>query len=121
MRDEPHLVAVTQHIAGRLVVLGASAAAEVKVLVEFGSGTTVISEELVEALQGQPGITQTALTQEFVGHAHVATSLGQKCVIETQSCPLHLTIKLPWELVRFAMLFIMLHRGDDAVIIGQKR
>ena len=34
---------------------------------DSGSGITAISEELIEALQGQPWMTQTALTQAFVG------------------------------------------------------
>ena len=73
---EPHLEALTQHDAGRLAVPGASGAAEAKVLMDSGSDITDISEELVEALQGQPGMTPTALTQAFVGHARVVTSLG---------------------------------------------
>ena len=95
VETEPHLEALTQHVAGRLAVPGASAAADVKVLMDSGSGITAMSEELVEALQGQPGMTQTALTQAFVGHALVATLLGHECDIETQSCPLHLTIEMP--------------------------
>ena len=95
IENEPQLKALMQHVAGRLAVPGASAAAEVKVLMNSGSGITVISEELVKALQGQPGMTQTELTQAFVGHARVVTSLGQECDIEAQSCPLHLTIKTP--------------------------
>ena len=79
-----------------------------------------MSEELVEALQGLPGMTQTALTRAFVGHAHVVTSLGQECDIETQSCLLHLTIETPWGPVRFTMSFIVLPGGGDVVIIGQK-
>ena len=47
-------------------------------LKDSGSGTTAVSEELVKALQGQPGMTQTALTQAFVGHARVVTSLDQE-------------------------------------------
>ena len=42
-----------------------------------GSGITAMSEELVEVLRRQPGMMQTALTQAFVGHARVVTSLGQ--------------------------------------------
>ena len=34
---EPHLEALTQHVAGRLAVPGASAAAEVKILMDSGS------------------------------------------------------------------------------------
>ena len=64
---EPHLEVLTQHVAGRLAVPGASAAAEVKVLMDSGSGITAMSEELVEALRQQPGIMRTALTQAFVG------------------------------------------------------
>ena len=64
---EPHLVALTQLVAGRLAVPGASATAQVKVLMVSGSVTTAMSEELVEALRRQPGMMQTALTQTFVG------------------------------------------------------
>ena len=63
---EPHLEALTQHVAGRLAVPDASAAAEIKVLMDSGSGITAMSEELVEALRRQPGMMQTALTQAFV-------------------------------------------------------
>ena len=80
---EPHLEALTQHVAGRLAVPGASTVAEVKVLMDSGSGITAISEELVEALRRQPGMTQTALTQALVGYARVVTSLGHKCDIVT--------------------------------------
>ena len=90
---EPHIRALTQHDAGHLAVSGASVAAEVKVLLESGSGIIAMSEEVVEALQRQKVKTQTALTQSFVGHARVVTSLGQECDIVTQSCPLHLTIE----------------------------
>ena len=48
-------------------------------------------------------MTHTALTQAFVGHASVVTSLGQECDVETQSCPLHLMIGTPWGPVRFTM------------------
>ena len=41
-------------------------------------------------------MTQTVLTQGFVGHARAVTSLGQECDIETQSYPPHLTIETPW-------------------------
>ena len=44
---EPHLEALTLHVAGRVTVPGASAAAEVKVLMDSGSGITAMSEELV--------------------------------------------------------------------------
>ena len=83
VKTEPHLEALTQLVAGRLAVSGASAAAEVKVLMDSGSGITAISEGLVEALQGQPETTQTALPQAFVGHARVVTSLGGECDIKT--------------------------------------
>ena len=53
---EPHLEAPTQHVAGRLAVPGASAAAEVTLLMDSGSGITAMSEELVEALRRQTGI-----------------------------------------------------------------
>ena len=72
---EPYLEALTQHVAGRLAVLGASAAAEVNVFIDSGSGITAM-KGLVEALRRQPGMMQTALTQAFVGHARVVASLG---------------------------------------------
>ena len=50
---EPHLEALTQHVAGRLAIPGASAAAEVKVLMDSGSEISAMSEELVEALRRQ--------------------------------------------------------------------
>ena len=74
METEPHLEALTQHAAGRLAVPGASPAVEVKVLMDSGSGIIAVSEGLIEALRGQPGMTQTALTQAFVGHARVMTT-----------------------------------------------
>ena len=109
-----------QDVAGHLAVPGSSAAAELKVLMDSGSEITAMSEELVEALRRQPEMVQTALTQAFVGHARVVTSLGQECDIVTQSCPLHLTIETPWGPVRFTMPFIVLPGGGDVVIIGQK-
>ena len=87
---------------------------------DSGSGITAMSEELVEALRRQPGMMQTALTQAFVGHARVVTSLSQECDIVTQSCSLHLTIETRWGPVRFTMPFIVLQGRDDVVIIGQK-
>ena len=48
---------------------------------DSGSGTTVMSEELVETMRRQSGMMQTALTQAFVEHARVVTSLGQECDI----------------------------------------
>ena len=120
VRTEPHLEALTQHVAGRLAVSGASAAAEVNALVDSGSGITAMSEKLVEALHRQPGMTQTTLTQAFAGHARVATSLGLECDSETPSCPLHLTIDTPWGPVRFTIPFRVLRGGGDVVIIGQK-
>ena len=120
VENEPHVEGLTQHLAGRFAVPSASAAAEVKVLMDSGSSITAMSEELVQALRGQPGMTQTALTQAFVGHTRVVTLLGQECHIETKSCPLHLTVDTPWGPVRFTMPFIVLPRGGDVVIIGQK-
>ena len=55
VHNEPHVEGLTQHIAGRLAVLGASAAAEVKVLLGFGSSITAMSEELVQVLREQVG------------------------------------------------------------------
>ena len=120
METESHLEALTQHVAGRLAVPGASVAAEGKMFMDSGSGITAMSEELVEALWRQPGMRQTTLTQAFVGHARVVTSLGREYDIVTQSCPLHLTIEPPWGLVRFTLPFIVLPGGSDVVIIGRK-
>ena len=53
---EPHFEALAQHVAGRFAVPSASAAAEVKVIMDSGSGITAMSEELVEALRRQLGI-----------------------------------------------------------------
>ena len=63
---------------------------------------------------------QTALTQAFVGHARVVTSLGQECDTVMQSCPLHLTIETTWGPVLFTMQFIVLPGVGDVVIIWQK-
>ena len=52
VETDPHLGALTQHVAGRLAVPGAFGAAEAKVLMDSGSCITAISQELVEALQG---------------------------------------------------------------------
>ena len=49
----------TQHLAGLLAVSDASAAAEVKVLIDYGSSITAMWKELVQALRGQMGMTQT--------------------------------------------------------------
>ena len=96
VESEPHLEALTQHVAGHLVVASASAAVEVKLLIDSGSGITAISEELVEALQGQLGMAQIAVTQAFVWDVRMVTSLGQECDVETQSCRLHLTTETQW-------------------------
>ena len=47
VENEPHVGVLTQHVVRRLAVPGASAAAEVKVLMESGSSITAMSEELV--------------------------------------------------------------------------
>ena len=79
---------------------------------DSGSGITAMSEQLVEVLRRQPGMMQTALTQAFVGHARVLTSLGQECDTVTQSCPLHLTIETMWGPVRFTIC--LLYTSDAA-------
>ena len=120
VENKPRVGVLTQHLAGRLAVPGAVAAAEIKVLMDSGSSITAMLEKLVQALRGQVGMAQTALTQAFVGFARVVTLLGQECDIETQSYPLHLTIDAPWGPVRFTMPFIVLPGRGDVVIIGQK-
>ena len=72
-----------------------------------------------EQLRRKSGVMRTALTQAFVGHARVVTSLGQQCKFVTQSCPLHVTIETPWVPIRFTMPFIVLRGGSDVVMIGQ--
>ena len=120
VENESHVEVLTQLLAGRLAVSGASAAAEVKVLMDSGSSITAMSEELTQALRGQLGMTQTALTHASVGHARVVTSFGQECDIETHSCPLYLTIDTPWGPARFTMPFIVLPEVGVVVITGQK-
>ena len=120
METEPHLEAQTPHVSGRLAISGVSAAIKVKVLKDSRSDSTAMSEELVQALQGQLGMTQTALTQAFVGNVSVVTSLSQECDVETQSCLLHLSIETPWGPVRFAMPLIVLPREGDVNIMAQK-
>ena len=120
VENEPHVEVLTQHLAGRLAVLGAAAAAEVKVLMDSGSSITTMSEELVQALRGQVGMAQTALTQAFVGHSRAVTSLGQERYIETQYCPLHLMVDKPWRPVRFTMPLIVLPGRGNVVIMGEK-
>ena len=62
---------------------------------------------------------QTTLTQAYVWHAGVVTSLGQECDIVTQSCPLHLTIETQWGPVRLTTPFIVLPRGGDVLLFGR--
>ena len=56
VEHEPYLEALAQYLTGRLSIPSASAVAEAKVLMDFGSSITAISEKLVEVLRGQPGI-----------------------------------------------------------------
>ena len=87
---------------------------------DYSSGITAMSKELVEALRRQPGMMKTTLTQAFVGHARVVTSLGQECDIVAQSCPLHLTIETQWGPVRFTRPFIVLP-GEAMWILSDRR
>ena len=57
---------------------------------DSGSGTTAMSEEMVEALRRPPRMMRTALTRAFAGHSRLTTSLGEECDIV-----LHLTIETP--------------------------
>ena len=93
--SESHLEALMEHVAGCLAVPGVSAAAEVNVLMDSGLGIAAMPDELVEALQRQPEMMQTALAQVLVGHEAVVTSLRLECDVVTQSCPLHLMIETP--------------------------
>ena len=58
---------------------------------DSSSGVTAMSEDLVEALRRQPVMMQTTLTQGFVWHSRVVTSLGQECDVGTQSTPILVT------------------------------
>ena len=62
---------------------------------DYGSGITAMSEELVCTLRRQLEMMQTALAQVLVGHEAVVTSLRLECDVVTQSCPLHLMIETP--------------------------
>ena len=55
VENEPYVEGLTQHLAVRLAVAGASEAAEVMVLMESGSNITYMSEELVQALRDSRG------------------------------------------------------------------
>ena len=90
---EPHLEALTQHVARYLT--GASTVAEANILMDSSSGITAMSKEPVEALRRQPEMMPSSLTQAFARHACVMTSLGQECYVVTQSCPLHIKIEPP--------------------------
>ena len=119
--DTEHLEALTQHVARRLAVPGASAAAEVNVLMDSGSGITAMSEELIEALRRQSGMMKSTLTQAFVGHTRVVMSLGQECDIVTQSCPLRLTIETPWGPIRFCDAVHRAPRGKRCGFLTGRR
>ena len=119
VENERYLGGLTQHVAWRVAFPGTSVAADMMVLMEFGSGITAMSGKLVEAVRRQSGMKKTALTQEFVGHARNLTSLGQESDIMTQSCWLHLTIQAPWGPVQLTIRYIMPTVGGDEVIIGQ--
>lgn len=105
---------------GRLVVPGASVAAEVKVLVDFSPGIWAMSEELVKTRRRKQGMTQTASTRACGGHALVMTSLGQEWDIEPQSCLLHILILTRWGPVRLTGPFVVLPGGSHMVIVDQK-
>ena len=97
VENEPHLKGLIQHPAGRLAVPGASAAAEVEVPRDSGSDMTAMSEELVEAVRGQPGMAQTALRQAFVGHAHALVSAPLNDRNTTRTSPVyHSVYRAPW-------------------------
>ena len=64
---EPHLEALTEHLAGRIAVPCASAVVEVNVPMDSCWGITAISEELMEALQLLPVMMKTALSGDVVG------------------------------------------------------
>ena len=75
-----------------LTCSGTSAAAE-----DMGYGSiTTLAEERVEGVRGQLRVTQSALTNAFVGKACVVTPLTQEGDIQTQSCPLYGTTDTPW-------------------------
>ena len=62
MDTETHLEATSRGVGGRLALPGASAAAEVNVLMGSGSRVTAMSEELAEALKAEQ---KQALVQQY--------------------------------------------------------
>ena len=66
VENKSHLQALSQHLAGRLAIPASSTAAQVDVLMGSSSGITAMSEKPVEALRGQPGMAQTALTRRLL-------------------------------------------------------
>ena len=119
MGTEPHLEVLTQHIAGRLAVPGASGAAEVNVVMDFWFGDYFNV--------GGAGRGPAATIGEDANHVDAGVCwacagcdvIGPACDIVTQARPLHLTIETPWGLVRFTMPFIVLPGRGDVVISGQ--
>ena len=71
VETEPHLEALTHHVAGSLAVPRAPAAVDVKMLMDSGPGIAPMSQELMEALRRHPQMMQTAFTNEFIEHKHV--------------------------------------------------
>lgn len=90
VHNELHLKCLTEHLGWRLPVPGASAAADVEALMDSGSGITALSEKVVEAVRGQPGMAKTTLTKARVRNARVVSSLGQRVQYgdEIESTPL---------------------------------
>ena len=79
-----------------------------------------MSEELVQALRGQVGMAQTALTQAFVGHSRVETMLGQEDDIDTQTASTPLNDRY---IIGTSPTYHAVHRVPwigDMVVIGQK-
>ena len=74
----------------------------------------------MEALQGQPGMTQTAVTQFFIGHGICACGEavgGHTCDVKTRLCPLHLSIETPGGPALHTMPFILLPQRGDVVFV----
>ena len=89
---EPHVEMLSEHIRGSLAVPGENQGPriEVTVLLDSGSGVTVIIEALVRRLEVQlPG---TQVRCPFEGSARVMCAFGTEGEIKTQTCPLHLAL-----------------------------
>ena len=119
MGDPPHIEALTEHVSGTIGVPGDAHKGFVKVnvLLDSGSGVSVVSQELVDRLQSNK--PDVALTGPLREQARVVNALGQTYEITTRTRPLCLTVNSPWGVIRVEASFVVFPGNDDLVIIGQ--